>query len=58
MTFEGCTALERVTIPASVAEINDYAFDSFPDGLTLVVARGSVAEQFAAEHGLTVEYMD
>ena len=46
--FEFCTSLESLEIPASVSEIGEYAFKDCPR-LTLAVAEGSFAEQYAKE---------
>ena len=48
------SGLTRITIPASVTSIGDNAFDA---GVTLVTTKGSVADQYAQENGLKVEYL-
>lgn len=54
--FDFCTSLESLTIPAAVSEIAEDAFKDC-NRLTLCVADGSYAEQFAENAGIpyTVE---
>ena len=49
--FQFCTSLESLAIPASVSEIGEDAFKDCPR-LTLSVAEGSYAEQYAQEAGI------
>ncbi len=49
--FNFCTSLESLAIPASVSEIGQDAFRDCPR-LTLSVAEGSYAEQYAQEAGI------
>ena len=54
--FDFCTSLESLAIPAAVSEIAEDAFKDC-NRLTLCVADGSYAEQFAENAGIpyTVE---
>ena len=53
--FADCSQLEEVVIPASVTEIAENAFANDPL-LTVTVTRGSYAEQYCIENGLTYRY--
>lgn len=46
--FYGCEALQEIRIPESVTEIDAAAFD---DGVILIVAPGSYAEEYAKKYG-------
>lgn len=50
--FRNCAQMRFVEIPASVASIDDTAFDGCADDLIIVTASGSVAERFAKEHNI------
>ncbi len=49
--FYDCPRLEEVAIPATVTEIDPCAF-SFSDKVTLRVAQGSAAHQYAIDNGI------
>ena len=61
-----CNALVKsIVIPASVERIGEDAFTAYDEatsslkpipGLTLVVRKGSLAEQYCQEHGIPYEY--
>lgn len=51
LSFAGCTALKEVRIPESVESIGESAFEGI-QGLTMIGAEGSAAEQFAVNQGL------
>ena len=53
--FHQCPNLKEVVIPASITTIADNCFSECPADLTLKVASGSYAEQFAQENGLNYE---
>ena len=53
--FHQCPTLKEVVIPASITTIADNCFSECPADLTLKVASGSYAEQFAQENGLNYE---
>lgn len=57
MAFENVVALSKLTIPPSVTEIEDEAFDRFPN-IELTVTRDSYAAQFAKEHRIKYTYPD
>lgn len=50
--FRNCAQMRFVEIPASVASIDDTAFDGCADDLIIVTASGSGAERFAKEHNI------
>ena len=54
--FSGCTALETLYIPLSVNNIDAAAFTGCSEKLVLVVERGSYAESFARQKGISFEY--
>ena len=56
LAFYGCYSLTSVNIPSSVTEIGGYAFGDCP-ALTLQVCKGSYAEMYAINEGLSVEYV-
>lgn len=49
--FANVVALSKLTIPSSVIEIEDGAFDDFPN-IELTVTRDSYAAQFAKDNGI------
>ena len=51
--FKDCSALHRITIPASVTEIAEDAFEGCTN-LTVVCEQDSAAWFFALEQGYTV----
>ena len=51
LAFSGCTALESLNIPASIAAINDNSFDGC-EKLTLHLLPDSLFTQFAEELGI------
>lgn len=55
--FFGCPNLRLVTIPASVSVIGSDAFAGASPALTLRVADGSAAHQYAEANGLYYEWM-
>ena len=55
-SFSSCSALVSVTLPASITEINNYAFSTHSDDLVIYVTEGSAAEQFCREKELTFQY--
>ena len=55
--FSGCGSLKSVTIPDSVTSIDDGAFES-GSALTLTVTRGSWAEKWCKENGMSYAYPD
>ena len=55
--FMNCISLESVIIPDSVTSIDEFAFWGC-ENLTIVCNKGSYAEEFAAEKGIPVEYID
>lgn len=50
--FDGCTALEAVTIPASVNSIGHSAFNRVNDRFTIYCTGGSFAQSYAISYGL------
>lgn len=54
--FAGCDRLWGVIIPASVTSFGTDVFDRSNSHLTLVVAEGSAAEQYAKQNGLKYRY--
>ena len=56
--FQGCDKLSEIRIPENVTRIEDNVFS---DNTQLIVAKGSYAEEYAKERGLsyiTVDYID
>jgi len=53
--FANCASLLRITIPASVTQIADDAFDGVSENLVIVCDSGSAAETFAAGRGFATE---
>lgn len=53
-SFSGLANLQSVTVPDSVTEIGDRAFADNP-GVVLYGRENSVAERYAAEHGIPFE---
>lgn len=53
--FIGCGKLKRVSIPASVTEIGERAFENTSAELVLYVESGSYAERYAKENGIAYE---
>ncbi|VUZ25682.1 Uncharacterised protein [Acetobacterium wieringae] len=51
-TFGGCSSLTEVLIPTSVKTIATYAFSN-TNGVKISGYKGSQAEKYASEHGLT-----
>ena len=51
------SGLQRLTIPETVTTFGDRIFDLCPDGLTLCVAAGSPAHDYAVENGFAVEFL-
>ena len=51
MAFAGCPLLGLITIPAGVTYIAEDAFDGC-DGVNIICAAGSYAQQYASSHGL------
>ena len=54
--FEFCPKLQKVTIPASVLWIGDYAFCGSKN-VTLYVQKGSYAERYAALHDIPCNFI-
>ncbi|MDR1563438.1 MAG: leucine-rich repeat domain-containing protein [Oscillospiraceae bacterium] len=54
LTFAGCEALEKITIPDSVTAIADNAFEKAAN-VTIVASSGSYAAQYASEKGIKFE---
>ena len=52
--FEECGQLKTIYIPASVKEIEEYAFYDC-DNVTIVTTAGSYAETYANENGIPCE---
>ena len=55
--FSGCTALKRITLPASIEHIAEGAFSGCED-VTFVVTANSYAHRYCTEHGLKIEFSD
>ena len=53
--FHQCPNLKEVVIPATVTKIAEDTFSECPADLTLKVASGSYAEQYAQEQGINYE---
>ena len=51
--FKDCTKLEKVVIPSSVEKIAEDAFAGCSEKLVIYGEEGSVAQQYAKEHGIT-----
>lgn len=55
LMFHQCPNLKEVVIPATITKIADDTFSECPADLTLKVASGSYAEQYAQEQGISYE---
>ncbi len=55
--FINCENLEKLTVPATVTEIGDHAFDGCPK-LTIYGYDGSYAQSYAAEHNIPFVIID
>jgi len=53
--FENCTGIKELVVPASVTEVGQAAFSGC-ESLCIVTSRGSAADAYAKENGLTVRY--
>ena len=53
--FHQCPNLKEVVIPATITKIAEDTFSECPADLTLKVASGSYAEQYAQEQGINYE---
>ena len=53
--FSGCQSLKAVTIPESVSRISADAFNECSPGLIIRGRKGSRAEQYCSENGMTFE---
>lgn len=57
------SSVTRITVPASVKEIDDLAFydseneNNVSENLTMVTVKGSKAEEFAKANGMKIEYI-
>lgn len=54
--FYGCSVLCSVRIPASVTAISENALGGCGDGMTVMVERGSFADQYCKKHKLKRSY--
>ncbi|MBR2255932.1 MAG: leucine-rich repeat protein [Blautia sp.] len=54
-TFAGCTALEEITLPPSIADISGSSFDGCSKNLVFCVEEGSSAEEYAEEKGFCIK---
>lgn len=54
--MRGCVSLGETAIPQTVTSIGTGAFDSCGEGFRLAVVRGSYAEEYAKENGITCVY--
>lgn len=54
--FEFCPKLQKVTIPASVLWIGDYAFCGSKN-VTFYIPKGSYAERYAATHNIPCRFV-
>lgn len=54
--FESCRNLQKACVPPSVVHIGEKAFRAC-DNLVMHVAKGSYAERFAQEQGISYEYI-
>ena len=53
-TFDGCDSLKRAVLPASLEAIADFAFETETrDSILFIVPKGSFAENYCRENGLT-----
>lgn len=55
--FFYCPMLREATIPASVTEIGEGAFEIVADDFTIITEKGSSAEAYASENGISVKYI-
>lgn len=55
--FKGCSNLSEIYIPESVQIIWNEAFYNCDPNLTLVVEKGSVAEQYSKDEGIDYRYV-
>jgi len=52
--FADCTSLTSIEIPASVTSIKSWAFEGCSSLETVIVEKGSYAEQWAKENGINI----
>ena len=52
-TFQGCQSLKGITIPKSVTKIGSNSFSGCPSDLVISGYKGSTAQTFATENGIT-----
>ncbi len=57
-TFQECPNMNEIIVPASVAEIGVGAFDCGSENLTICGYRGTLAEEYAMNHGLNFTALD
>ena len=56
--FLGCTKLWTVSVPDTVIDIGENAFDGCPEALTIVTKRDSAAARYCADNGLRAVYAE
>ena len=55
--FENCRSLSEITVPASVMEIGNDAFNNtYNKTIIIHTVKGSAADKFAEKNGLSVVY--
>ena len=54
--FSDCSNLKNVTIPSSVKEIGEQAFERLSENFTITCEKGSYADTYAKENGISVKY--
>lgn len=55
--FQDSASLKKITIPTSVVEMGDEIFVGCSDNLVIFTEKGSVAERYAKENNIKVQYI-
>lgn len=56
--FWRCSNLQEITLSGNVTVIGEYAFGDVSNNFTIIAERGSYADTYAREYGISVRYVD